>query len=369
MTVTGKNIRENLKYWLIIGIKRLVLGNSSLNRVETERKFEQAKAIIRAIVRNVLIDRKGTYCPKLWNEAYIDMNGNVYNCCYSRPTVIGNLHQNELSNIWRKSPRLKLARWLSRHKALYCSLNCDLISQAEKNKPRKQAKSSYPNTIRITHGELCNIACTMCWQNHTNRHVISNDLLKERVDWDSVKEIELQGGEVLAMKQAKEFYLWVTKEKQKKASLITNGLLINDEWAQNLVQGAEWIMVSVNAASEKVHEMVNVRSKHSRVIDNIQRLVRLKQETGSSVKIIYKYTIIKDNIHEIADAIPVAAELGCDKIAYGYDVDVPEYIRQNPELRDHLRQQLRSQIAMNHPIEIDRLRLKYLDLLEETDFA
>jgi MoaA/NifB/PqqE/SkfB family radical SAM enzyme len=361
------NFGKKLRYWFVVTVKRLMLGRSGMSEEDSQRKYERIKAITRATLRNVFIDRKGTYCPKLWNEAFIDQYGNVFNCCYSRPTVIGNLHQSDLNKIWAGSRRLKLARWLARHKALYCALNCDIVTETEKNWEGRPTPPIHPDTIRVLHGELCNVACTMCWQNHTDRHVISNDLLKERVNWAEVDSVELQGGEVLAMNQAKEFFLWVTRENHKKASLVTNGTLINKVWARNLVLGSEWIQVSVNAATQEVHERVNVRSKFSRVTGNIRNLVRLKQELGSPVKIIYKYTIIEDNLHEIAAAIPAAAELGCDKIVYGFDPSVPGYIHQNPELRADLRRQLREQLAQHHPIEIDCYRLQYLKLLEPAD--
>ena len=39
------------------------------------------------------------------------------------------------------------------------------------------------------------------------------ELLKRNIDWTHIDDIELQGGEPLAMKNAKEIYVWLTEEK------------------------------------------------------------------------------------------------------------------------------------------------------------
>jgi MoaA/NifB/PqqE/SkfB family radical SAM enzyme len=205
----------------------------------------------------------------------------------------------------------------------------------------------------------------MCWQNHRDRQVISNNLIQDQVDWSVVEHVELQGGEVLAIKQAREFFIWLTQEKGKKVDLITNGTLINETWARNLVLGANWVAVSVNAASGKVHERVNRGSDFEKVATNIKRMTRLKRELGAELRIIYKFSIIPDNIHEIPDAIPIAADLGCDRITYGFDpTTIPAVLEANPDLQESLRQRLEEQILVGYPIEIEQIRLQRLGLLE-----
>jgi MoaA/NifB/PqqE/SkfB family radical SAM enzyme len=358
-------IIDKLQYWFVSGVKYAMTGRKGVKDKDVKRKFKRIMWILRAVLRNVFIDRKGTNCPKLWDSAFIDQYGNVFNCCHSRPGSSGNLYKTNMTDIWRSSPRLKLFRWLSRHKALYCSLDCILLTDAEKfTTPRKPPAIEHPTVVRVLHGELCNIACPMCWQTHTDKLMISNEVLKNNVDWSRVDDIEVQGGEVMAMKQAKEFFLWLTQEQNKKANLISNGTLINDEWARHLVMGSNWVAISVNAATAEVHEKINVKSKFSRVMENIRRMVEYKRQLGAPITIIYKFSIVAGNVHEIADAIPIAAGLGCDKITYGYDVTtVPAYLESHPEVKAELTQKLQMQLAANLPIEIETMRLKFLGLL------
>lgn len=359
-------ILRKLRYWMVVGVKVLMTGRTRMSEEDAERKLDQIIQHLSATARNVFVDRKKTYCPQLWDTAFVDQYGNVFNCCFSRPMALGKLQDSTLGEIWQQSRRLRLFRWLSRHRALYCSLSCPLIPEEDKAGPSAHVPDpEHPTTVRVLHGELCNLSCIMCWQDHRDRHEISSDLLMEQVDWPLVENVELQGGEVLAMKQAKEFFVWLTQDMGKKADLITNGVLVNDLWARNLVLGANWVAVSINAASKQVHELVNRGSRFEKVTANVRRMTSLKQELGADLKIIFKFSIVPENIHEIADAIPLAADLGCDKIAYGFDPDtVPTYLQDNPQLRVALRQQLREQMAIGYPMEIESIRLQFLGLLD-----
>ena len=362
-------IVKKLLYWFVVGVKYIMTGRTRLSEEDASRKLDEIVQILRATLRNLFIEREGTNCPQLWDTAFIDQYGNVFNCCHSRPGALGKLQDSHLSTIWQQSRRLRFFRWLSRHGALYCALNCTLISAEDRaSPPKKMLAPVHPTTVRILHGELCNLACTMCWQDHRDRQIVSNSLITEQIDWPKVEHVELQGGEVLAMKEAREFFVWLTQAMGKKADLITNGTLINETWARNLVLGANWVAISVNAASKEVHERINRGSSFEKVTANIKRLTHLKRQMGGDLEIIYKFSIIQENIHEIPDAIPVAAELGCDRIAYGFDpTTVPDYLERNPELQASLRQRVEEQIAIGYPIEIERIRLQRLGLLNELD--
>lgn len=354
-----------IQYKIIDPMRSKLQGWQSTKLKDGYYKASRAAQIVGQIGRNLVIERQETYCPRLWDSAYVDQNGNVFACCYGQPAAFGNIHQETMQSIWQNSRRLKLLRWMARNRSLHCTYNCNLITPAEKKTPAiPQQPLPYPETIRLLLGERCNVACTMCWQNHKDPHIIDTNLVKSAIDWEKVKDIELQGGEVLLMREGRELFLWLNQEMRKKVDLITNGTLLSDTWAEHLVRGSQWVQVSVNAATQAVHERVNIHSRFERVIANIQKMVRLKRELGTDVEIIYKYTIIPDNIHEIDAAIAYANQIGCNKIAFGYDLSVPGYLDNHPELRSSLRQQLKSRLAMQLPIEIERIRLEYLGLLD-----
>lgn len=316
------------------------------------------------IARNFMLNRGHTYCHILWDSVFIDERGRVYNCCHKEPADLGNLHENNLSDIWNKSPVLQTYRWMSKNRCLECFSGCNILTlKQKKDPPPVQPKLSYPRRVWILYSEFCPLACTMCTQDHGSRVMIDPELLKEQIEWERVEEVELQGGEVLAIKGARALYLWLTRTAGKKVDVITNGLLVNDEWAEHLALGSSFVQISVNAATKSVHETVNLKSNFEQVIAGIERLVDQKRRHGTEVRIVYKYTIVPENLHELADAIVVADTLGCDEIAYGYSHAVERALEQDEDLRSALKAQLQELSGRDLSVMIERNRLEHLGLM------
>jgi len=203
----------------------------------------------------------------------------------------------------------------------------------------------------------------MCWQDHNSKTTLNNDILKKNIDWTQVEKIELQGGEILAMKGAKELYIWLTKRMNKKVDIITNGRLINDEWADNLVNGSDQIEISVNASTKKTHELVNKGSNYEIVINNIRKLIQLKYKHNLNTKIVYKYTIVTENIHEFTDAIKLANSSGCDSITFGCDKRMLSFLNENPKLKENIKKELSSINYKELKVHVNTKILKWLGLL------
>jgi len=320
--------------------------------------------ISKVAIKDLLFSQRSTYCPMLWDSVFIDQYGNVFTCCHYQPEILGSIYTHDLSDIWSKSVKLKMYRWMSQNRCLHCFHGCTLLSSAQKASPITASKSmKYPKNLRILFGELCNIACIMCNQDHRSKIIINNEILKKNINFSLIEDIDFQGGEILAMKNAREMYLWLTKELSKKVNLITNGILINDDWADNLVKGSNWIQISVNAATKKTHEIVNKNSSYTRVLDNIKKMVHLKNRYCSNVEIVYKFTIVPENIHEISEAIELADHLGCDQIAFGFDESIPHFLQDNKPLSNTIKNRIALLKSSKLKVDIERKRLETLDLI------
>jgi MoaA/NifB/PqqE/SkfB family radical SAM enzyme len=306
-----------------------------------------------------------TYCHLLWDSAFIDQHGDVYACCHSAPGVLGNIGRAEMSSIWTNSGPLAAFREQSASGHLRCAVGCNILSAEEKaGVHRPPIYPEHPKNIWLLWGELCNIGCIMCPQDHRSKIMLDAAVLQRNVDWDRVQDVEIQGGEIFAMKGAKDFYLWLTSARAKKVNVITNGLLLTESWADHMVRTSNWIQVSVNAASKSVHEVVNAGSKFERVVENLRMLVRAKRRESAPTATIYKYTIVPENVHELADAVLCAQDLECDQIAFGYDHAVPQFLAANPDRTRRLRTILADLLAQTLPITIERKRLRQLGLID-----
>jgi tetratricopeptide (TPR) repeat protein len=224
--------------------------------------------------------------------------------------------------------------------------------------------AGYPRTLHLLFGTFCTVNCIMCPQSHQSKAMLNNNILKRNIDWSRIDDIILQGGEILAMKGAKELFIWLTEKMKKKPKLVTNGLLINHEWAQRLVKNSCWIEVSVNASTKQTHEFVNRKSDFRRVIDNIRMLVYLKGKYRLDTEIRYHFTVVPENAHEIAPAIKLANDLGCDLIAYSYDSPAVEnFLNKNKDVKRKIIKQIEQLVNDGLKIKIQRNQLEQLGIL------
>lgn len=325
--------------------------------------LKEFSKVIFSIKSNLLTKRINTYCHMLWDSVFVDNKGNVYTCCHYKPWKFGNIYNKKLSKIISSSIRLKIYKFLSLNKCLFCYFKCTLISDERKDiRPTYEEISDGPRSILVLCGELCNISCIMCPQDHRSRDILDAEIAKKNIEWSQFEDIMFQGGEILAMKEAKDLFLWLTKQMNKKVNLLTNGLLIDDEWVENLVEGANVLAISVNACTKETHELVNKGSNFDKVVNNIKKLVRYRDLNKTGTQIIYKFSIVPENVHEVADAISFANNLGCDEISYGYDLSVPEYIKNNETLRLDVVTSVDSVMDADVDIKVDLPKLKLLGL-------
>lgn len=318
---------------------------------------------------NVLLSycgrRKSTYCPFLWEFATIDRYGKVFSCCRFAPWPLGNIYKNTLTEIWAKSWKLKIARWLSSRGALHCFARCFIRSLCDQKESARRCKGrpAHPKNIMLVCGEFCNHKCLMCNTDRDSKVCLDIEYAKKNIDWPKIEETTLTGGEVLAIDSAKELFLWLTREMNKKVDILSNGSLINPEWAERLARGGGCVTVSVNAASGETYKRV-CQGEFLRTVENLKRLAELKRKLNSPSLIRFKFTVIPENAHEIAQAILLANELGCDEVIFGFATGGREFLARE----EGLRRQLKTRIAqlMSDPkvhISIERNYLTQLNLL------
>jgi sulfatase maturation enzyme AslB (radical SAM superfamily) len=204
----------------------------------------------------------------------------------------------------------------------------------------------------------------MCNVNHRLKVVLDNETLKKNIDFLRVNDLMLHGGEILAVDSAKELYIWLAEKMKKKVNLITNGLFIDREWAERLIRNSDWIEISVNAASKETHEFINRGSKFEKVIENIKMLIDLKRRYNLNTDVRFHFTIVPENIHEIAQAIEFADRLGCGVITYSFcSPQVENLLFKRERVREKIRNELIQVLKRNLKIKIQRVQLEFLGLV------
>ncbi|TET89630.1 MAG: radical SAM protein [Methanomassiliicoccales archaeon] len=315
----------------------------------------------------------GTFCPHLWNGFFVINNGDVYSCCLGKPIRIGNIHQSKLSEL-ANVPSVVEHRRKSLEGSLECYTECNFVKRdipIEKIPDNTEVDYSGLKRLDLKFGEACNLSCVMCRQASrvpADRNVLDPRILVNRIDVAPFHDIILQGGEPLYIAECLQ-YMDYLERMGKKYTILTNGLLIDREMAERLSIHANRVIVSLNAATEETHEIVNRGSSFERVLQNIESLQEARKRSRTGMKIIGRMTITVQSIREIPMFIARYPEFGVDYINFGYDkATVPPILSNDPSLRRELRDETTEALLLSNLEEIDTLRLIYLGLADPDTF-
>ena len=137
----------------------------------------------------------------------------------------------------------------------------------------------------------------------TNEHLL--DLVKFFKVW-GVKAICFAGGgePTLHTKLAEAF-----RTSELPTAIITNGLFLDDEQMKVIAEKAEWIGISVDAASKEFYNQYKGQNRFDEVINNIKKL-----RAYGAKEICFKFLINNLNQYQIFDACRVAKFSGAHRI-------------------------------------------------------
>lgn len=308
--------------------------------------------------------RKPTFCPKLWNEIFINKDGGVFSCCHKKPRIIGSIYQEGLDVLCNNQVIQNLRRESLSGK-LSCYGGCSLLPKDKSFSLKTSSEIGYKDLrrLKISFGDMCNISCVMCHRSNTGTESLDFDKVKEQVDLSPFNSIEIQGGEPLFIEAARKFFDYASS-MDKKVSFLTNGLLIDDEWSKKIASHSAFIYFSLNAATKETHESINRGSKWELVLENIQRVRRARSALNTPVKIMGHMTIIPRNLSEIALFIRMFQEFGFDSINFGYDIRVPLYLKLHSSKKKEVSLEVREALEKSRVLSlVDSYRLKLLGLI------
>jgi glycosyltransferase involved in cell wall biosynthesis/MoaA/NifB/PqqE/SkfB family radical SAM enzyme len=189
-----------------------------------------------------------------------------------------------------------------------------------------------------TNPEDCNLKCIMC-EEHSPHSDFIPTLYKEtgvkrrRMKFETVEDIFLQAeklgvkeiipstmGEPLLYKGIQGIFE-ISKKHAIKINLTTNGTFPEhsvEEWAAMIVPNTTDVKISWNGATAETAEKVMLGVNFNQVLENVKRFVAFRDEyfveTGCFCRVTFQLTFMQNNMHELADIVKLAAELGVDRV-------------------------------------------------------
>lgn len=170
------------------------------------------------------------------------------------------------------------------------------IQHTQKNYGIRQDALEFPMMLVLSFTYVCNALCPNC--PYTNSNIRSDykdmphmpeEIFKKIADEAGQYSAFLRisgGGEPMIHPKAVEL-LTYAKKQGCKIGLITNGSLFNEESSRKLLEAnIDMIEFSVDACDEETYSKFRAGLKWDKLLTNVKRMIKLREEIGSTSKII-----------------------------------------------------------------------------------
>lgn len=178
-----------------------------------------------------------------------------------------------------------------------------------------------------TNPDTCNLKCIMCEEHSIyrtsgekgirlmNPEIISK-VIKEVADNGLKEVIPSTMGEPLLYPHF-ETFLNLSDEYDFNINLTTNGTFPGkgvDGWGKELLPRSSDIKISINGFRKEVNENIMMGVDHQRLLEDIKRLVNLRDEDhANGSTITFQVTYMESNLSDMKDLLKMAIDLGVDR--------------------------------------------------------
>lgn len=206
-----------------------------------------------------------------------------------------------------------------------------LVHHTDKVRAIREGRVAPPAQVQLIISDYCNHDCSFCayrtsgyttnelfneGTNHNPKRFIPYEKVLEILDdcrEMGVQGIQLTGGGEPSTHPKFGEILQAVLDRGLKLAVVTNGTAIKD-WHVPLLVRAEWVRVSIDAASPETYASMRrvSQSFFYRTIANVNRLVTAKQIAKSKTIIGIGFVVTRENWQEIMDACEIARTAGVD---------------------------------------------------------
>ena len=179
-----------------------------------------------------------------------------------------------------------------------------------------------PIFMQVEPTSRCNLRCPMCMRDKIDVPAgdMQFDQFKSLVDsLPGLVRIHLQGNGEPFLHPELTGFIRYAKSKGIQVSTISNGTLLSDELADEIVtSGLDEIQFSLDSLDEDEYARIRVGAKLPRVIENIRRMVRTRNQKQSDIAVSIAIVVQRSNMDSLDQFITFASETGLSKISVQY---------------------------------------------------
>ena len=173
--------------------------------------------------------------------------------------------------------------------------------------PKLLLVPQFPLCLNIEITSACNLKCIMCYNNDVSfkTGIMDFDTYKKIIDESSkykLDSIKLSWrGEPLLNKNIVDMIKYAKDKGVLEVSFNTNGLLLNDELSEQLIDsGLDMILFSVDGATKETYEKIRLGGNYDNMVANIERFLEIRKSKGKKLPYVrMQFTKMQENEHEI----------------------------------------------------------------------
>lgn len=154
------------------------------------------------------------------------------------------------------------------------------------------SRGRFPAVVRVETTNACNARCKICPHSELKRTIrrMDDELFTRIIDECArygCKEAHLHNfGEPLLDKQLEDRVRYAKQKGLDKVKIFSNGSLLDEDRARGLIEaGLDEIKISFDGATREEFERIRVPLKFDDVVGNVKRLVAIRDELRSDMKV------------------------------------------------------------------------------------
>lgn len=188
----------------------------------------------------------------------------------------------------------------------------------------------YPQIVEIHPTDICNFECIYCFHKNSDyKPLRENDIIDfgqyaslfQQMRLLNIVDLSISGGGEPTMDNRLPDLLAEAHKNDLNVRVVTNGSFTDGNLLMGLA-GIDEIRFSVDAIKAETYSRAHKISGDVfyKVLDNIRRLIALKEKTGSKLKIGVTFLVNYVNYHETVDFCEEMLRLVVDEIIIKHDV-------------------------------------------------
>ena len=174
---------------------------------------------------------------------------------------------------------------------------------------------SKPVSMIVSLTGRCNLNCIMCGEDKFKSWDIPISVVEEiKSLYPYLKSIQWRGGEAFLSPHFEGLVETAIKYPHLEQSLNTNGLLINETWAERLVRGNFHIIFSIDGIRQDTYETIRRGGSYEKLLNSLRLIKNTREKASSKTQVSMTFVVMKTNYNDLPYLVDFAKEYGIDEL-------------------------------------------------------